>query len=396
MKFRLGLFVFILVLCMTTVGFTQPGGLSLNLYGSGARAAGMGYAFTGVADDATAISWNPAGLTQLMSMEASVVGKFSFGSLSTDYSEFNPTTEIGSSFNLNFASFVMPFKAGNFNLVGGVAYRRIFNFTEKQTIKIDDNIQGIDVVSEMVNDNKGGVDAISPALGFQINDMISVGATFNILMGSTDYKYKEYLEVGGFVYSDIEGDYSEDYSGTAIDLGVLIKPSPQFSLGAAFKLPYTLTVEEDGDEVDVDIPMFMDFGAAFRASDNLTIAADYRLRPLDKIEVEGESVYEDVDITGNSFHVGLEYLMQAGQNPMPIRLGYFTFPTTQFDVNDDQVTFNGVSAGLGLLMGNFILDGAFEWVFGSFPGDTENGDDVNYSYNDFRVTVGAVIHLGGN
>ncbi len=98
----------------------------------------MGYAFTGLADDATAISWNPAGLTQLMSMEASVIGKLGFGSLSTDYSEFNPETEVGSSFNLNFASFVIPFKLSDFNLVGGIAYRRIYNLTEKMTMTIDE------------------------------------------------------------------------------------------------------------------------------------------------------------------------------------------------------------------------------------------------------------------
>ena len=33
--------------------------------GSGARAAGIGSAFVAVADDATAASWNPAGLVQL-------------------------------------------------------------------------------------------------------------------------------------------------------------------------------------------------------------------------------------------------------------------------------------------------------------------------------------------
>lgn len=38
---------------------------SPNPVGSGARAIGMGGAFIGIADDATAASWNPAGLIQL-------------------------------------------------------------------------------------------------------------------------------------------------------------------------------------------------------------------------------------------------------------------------------------------------------------------------------------------
>ena len=50
--------------------------VNFNLTGAGARAAGMGGAFIGVADDATAIVWNPAGLTQLHHPEASVVTRF--------------------------------------------------------------------------------------------------------------------------------------------------------------------------------------------------------------------------------------------------------------------------------------------------------------------------------
>lgn len=51
--------------------------------GMGARAAGMGEAFTAVANDATAVFWNPGGLGQLSSFHASVmydrVGEGDFG-----------------------------------------------------------------------------------------------------------------------------------------------------------------------------------------------------------------------------------------------------------------------------------------------------------------------------
>jgi len=43
--------------------------------GSGARALGMGGAFIAIADDATAASWNPAGLFQLKKPEISFVEK---------------------------------------------------------------------------------------------------------------------------------------------------------------------------------------------------------------------------------------------------------------------------------------------------------------------------------
>ena len=49
---------------------------SPNPVGSGARAVGMGGAFIGIADDATAASWNPAGLIQMETPEMSVVGGY--------------------------------------------------------------------------------------------------------------------------------------------------------------------------------------------------------------------------------------------------------------------------------------------------------------------------------
>ena len=42
--------------------------------GAGARALGMGGAFLARADDATAASWNPAGLSYLLRPEVSLVG----------------------------------------------------------------------------------------------------------------------------------------------------------------------------------------------------------------------------------------------------------------------------------------------------------------------------------
>ena len=50
----------------------------LNLSGAGARAEGLGQAFTSIADDATALVWNPGGLTTLQKPEASVVTKVLF------------------------------------------------------------------------------------------------------------------------------------------------------------------------------------------------------------------------------------------------------------------------------------------------------------------------------
>jgi hypothetical protein len=386
----------------------------ITLNGNGARAAGMGYAFTGVADDATAIAWNPAGLTQLYSMEASLIGRFGFGFLSTNYTDFNPEVKIGSKFQLNFVSFAMPFNVGEFNVVGGLAYRRMFDFTKDVTITIDEQIMGERIFMESISDNAGGVNAIAPALGVQLNDMFSLGATINILTGSTDYSSSYEEEIFG-VNQSYESSYTESYSGVAVDIGALVKPNPKFSIGASLKLPYTLgtEVDEEGEtsNVDVEMPFMFDLGIAWRASDKVTLAADYKHRPIADIIIKSEYDGEtneykpfskadnqdlNDDLSGTSFHAGMEYLAQSGDNVMPLRLGVFTQPTTTTDVNGDQISFLGLAAGMGIVLNNIVLDGSFEWIIGSYVGDTEGDtdDDVTYTSNEFRITIGAVLHLG--
>ena len=362
------------------------------LNGSGARAAGMGNAFTGVADDATAISWNSAGLAQLYSAEASVIARFGFGSMSTDYQDINFDITTGSSFQLNFASLVFPFSVGDLNVVGGIAYRRVLDFT--QDFEINAELSGFEQMIK--TENSGGIDAISPAIGVQLNEMISAGATVNIMTGSTDYK----TEMSGDLGDDLS-ESKEEYSGVGIDIGVLVKPSPQFQIGANLNLPQTLTIKESNGfehEYKLNIPFFFSIGAAFRASDNLTIAADYRSRAWSNATVEFEGGEEEdlTDQNANSIHVGMEYLAQAGKSVVPLRLGFYTLPTPGVDDNDDQIIFSGITAGIGVILGSVILDGSFEYIFGSYVGDTEDERNVDYTVSDFRVTIGGTIHFGKN
>jgi long-subunit fatty acid transport protein len=386
------LFVLIVSLCLVAqVAIAQESQMFV-LNGSGARAAGMGNAFTGVADDATAISWNSAGLTQLYSPEASVYARFGFGSMSTDYQEINYDRTTGSSFQLNFASLVFPFSVGDLNVVGGIAYRRVLDFT--QDIEETLEINGFKQISK--TDNSGGIDAISPSIGVQLNEMISAGATVNIMTGSTDYMQEE---SGDFA----EGTYEskEEYSGVGIDIGVLVKPSPTFQIGANLNLPQTLTIKQSNEyehEFKLKIPFFFSIGAAFRASDNLTIAADYRSRAWSnaKVEFEGGEEEEFTDQNANSFHVGMEYLAQAGKSVVPLRIGFYTLPTPGVDENEDQITFSGITAGIGVILGTVILDGSFEYIFGSYVGGEENDSSVDYTVSDFRITVGGTVHFGKN
>ena len=112
--------------------FTAPTIFSAPLpSGSGARALGVSGAFTAVADDATAASWNPAGLTQLERPEFSFVYR-----LKQDRNRHwsgNSDYRVGEDdyydHALNYMSAVMPFRLFGRNAVFSLNFQEVYDFT---------------------------------------------------------------------------------------------------------------------------------------------------------------------------------------------------------------------------------------------------------------------------
>jgi len=101
----------------------------------GTRSAGMGNAFIGLADDATALYWNPAGLGQLRMSEFSL-GLSNMG-MSNDASMFGVTTAGDNSgtvlTNLNFAV-PFPVVRGSFVLAAG--YNRLLDYNGAMQVDV--------------------------------------------------------------------------------------------------------------------------------------------------------------------------------------------------------------------------------------------------------------------
>ena len=102
----------------------------------------MGGAFTAIADDATAASFNPAGLAQLLVPEISVVGSYSrMEDAYTGFASFGdevPSLTFGDATidhakgDLNFLSFTVPFR---------LAHRR-WAFQASQHKRVDFGYEG--------------------------------------------------------------------------------------------------------------------------------------------------------------------------------------------------------------------------------------------------------------
>ncbi|MBC8182327.1 hypothetical protein H8E88_14590 [candidate division KSB1 bacterium] len=379
MKLKL-VILLVIILSLTQIVFSQSiSFFNPNTIGAGARARGMGGAFIGVADDATAASWNPAGLVRLETAEASVVGLFESYTPETDVPDFDADPYKSSHFGLNFISVAIPLSLGERNLVAAVAYQKVTDAYSKYD---GDNA---------LQETTGGINAITPSIGIQLTNSISLGASVNILTGAENLSYEDKT---GYYQSY---DYTTDLSGTNFSIGGLFDFN-QFRLGVVFKTPFGLKIEDSDRSWDLtfNIPQMLGFGASFAPTEQLTIAADYEMRKYSDAEYEanetGETMSADwLDV--NQVRVGAEYLLMTGENVLPLRVGFATTPLPFEDDNGDQLVGSNITAGIGIIMGAINLDLGMEYNSYSYE-FTGGGETYNYSDNYLRFIISGVFHFG--
>lgn len=193
--------------------------------GSGARALGLAGAFTAVADDATAASWNPGGLTQLERPEASLVYRSSreHDTHRVDSQTMRVGSDSYDSYGLNYFSGVLPFEVAKRNFVVSINYQEAYDFAQRFTADFTDRssrrvtdasqatasssftetyvlgngevfltsdittetIRTLDqaLASEMLTaldfEQQGLIDAVTPAVAVELTPKLSVGGSLN-------------------------------------------------------------------------------------------------------------------------------------------------------------------------------------------------------------------------
>src|ERR1051325_741534 len=104
-----GAFLFlVMALISTPLSTTYAGGATggqpdeFMSYGAGARSLAMGAAFVGVADDASATYWNPAGLSQITRKELTLLKATLFADTTYDFYSFvKPSRKGGSAWGVS-------------------------------------------------------------------------------------------------------------------------------------------------------------------------------------------------------------------------------------------------------------------------------------------------------
>ena len=376
-----GLLVLFLV-TIFSVSSLFANGLSLNSIGP--RALGMGGAMVGLADDPTAIYWNPAGLAgQNSSIYICGTDVIPYGTYKIDAYNLEAKTKTNNYLSPNlFANYSLgklAFGLGVFVPAGlGAEYN-------------GDDLALLTHGTSLKWKSKIGVIDIAPSIAYKINDMLSLGLAANIFYGMFDldkpYKANDTTYV----------QYTESSTGLGygVTLGALCKLSDaiQFGLSVRTKVnvdmsgdatnpavaAYQLPTESKFDR-EVAWPLWAGFGIAVKPMDNLTITADAQYSQWSKSEdtfvtkfkneywiqagIEKDTLYlEWEDCT--QIRIGLEY---KASDKLKLRAGYYYDPAPAPDktltILFPSSTNNVITAGVGFCAGKFDVDFGLEYLMG--------------------------------
>jgi hypothetical protein len=406
-----------------------PGQQNLTL-GSGARAYGMGGAFLARADDATAASWNPAGLSYLRAPELSLVGVYN--SFTTAEGVVNDSLN-GSS--VDFAAFTWPLGAGEVRGAVQLSYQRALSFdgtrhveqynsdggapTGTQIIRIDDGV------------SDGGFDVVALGTGLRLSRHVRAGLTANRWFNGYGQTLERHLFHLPTNRPRRHFDLDFRPSGWSFNLGLIVSPIETLNVAAVYKTPFTATVSLDrarrdyfGDpdqpdeitsnafssnSVRLDFPSSFGFGLSWRARETLTLSADYtrsnwsdarirdyfdvRFTPptdaqgnpgqppppvffselqyptLNAVPGPGASGSPGLGLAqqdAEQLRAGAEWVLIKGGLKIPVRAGYFNDRQIKGTPSGGTVRYDGLTAGTGLIIGALQLDLAWVYEFGEY------------------------------
>ena len=428
---------------------------SPSVVGSGARALGMGGAFIAVADDATAASWNPGGLPQLERPEVSLV--YSYNLLRESFGcgqqlDHHGTDEVDFG-SLNYLSVVYPFRrtlAGR-NVVVSLNYQRKLDFDRD----LDFTYRVMDMLVQSSGNSfykqRGSLGALSPAIGFEITNRLSLGIAVNIwnqsLIPSNEWEEKtstDFWTTFGNVLTPgrlVQEERYENFEGINYTFGLLYKPTSRLSLGAVYHTKFAADVDYTLKTIQlvppssavikqdrrIEFPSAWGIGVAYRfPNDKLTLSLDVTRRNWDEfVEIERHPFFfagrRISPITGlEKWHspakptytvrLGAEYVFVNPNKPkqkyLPsFRCGAFYDPAPSGGrrvnflglgpVTGEPDDFWGVTVGAGLLVKNRVnIDFAYQYRWGDdVRKDTFAMWDIDGEVDQHEFYLSTVIYF---
>jgi len=355
--------------------------------GLGARAMGLAGAYIAVADDATALLYNPAGLAQMRRIEVafglrhqhdrSTHGMFGVEAEAT-------TRRTG----LDHLAFAYPFPTYRGSLVTGIGLFRVRS-NDLDVERHDRVVDGSQVLADnlFLRQQDGGVWRLVGGFGVDVAEPLSFGASLSYWRGALEddqfVSIQQQTSSGTLDYTD-RLTTSATLDGISLDVGLLGYVADAGRLAFVIHSPAWMRVSGDGEKVRSWRLASMDTVTSLFIDDHprlpwaASAGGSFALRPL---LLSGElryTAWEELDVdelarlpgqpsdykSKLGVRAGVELLVPG--TPMRLRGGY-AFDPLVYDLflgNPARVVRDRhvLAAGAGLLVaGSFALDAAFTW-----------------------------------
>jgi long-chain fatty acid transport protein len=386
-----------------------------NLNGLGSRAQGMGGAYVSLADDFSAIFWNPAGAagftrpvfgfyaTDLIPLDT-----HRFESLIPEDPYIDAKTKTSHHVGM-LAGFYLP--VGSRLVLGlGVGTPALYG-----TKWNGDDFAALSDGTSFIWMSKVGVLSLSPMAAVKLGRAVSLGAAVNFDHGI--FNLKKPGGQAGIIFEPIDlGQYEETMGGWSVSatVGLLVKPVKDLSLGLTVRTPSTmsfkgsallsyLSVYDLADTSDLERkmprPMWVAGGVSYRPFKRLLLSADVHWTQWSKLDELTTTYLEPdwVDLgVGNlvghlildwrdttQIRFGAEYTLNG---TTVLRAGYYHDPApgpeSTLTVLLPTHTFEAFSIGVGKSLGDVQIDLGLEYLAGDtrtnalpffYPGLTMGG-----------------------
>jgi len=379
----------------------------------GAKAAGMGTAFVGLADDPSAIMHNPAGLTQLK-------GTNTYGGVTAVIPSTEYISPSGASEDTDFKVFFPPhfYISSDFDMENVVLGLGVFS-----PFGIGGRYWSEDGLTRYIStESTVTTISVNPTVAWKVTPKLSVG--FGIYYLHSFNTAEKMLDQSVFGASDGKFSLDADGGGWGYNLGILVAPFEKLHFGFAFRSK--ASVDQKGDveieniapalqplfggaqfktdvETGVTFPEIVSFGFACKPTARLTLTSDvewvrwsrFNQQIIDfKNEVPAVGLSDIlVDFDWNDqwlIKFGLEYYLTES---IALRTGYAFVETpvperTLSPANPDGDGHN-FSIGFGYKFGKWVVDGFY--TIEIFKNRDVNNDILSGEYKNIAHFIGFSI-----
>jgi long-chain fatty acid transport protein len=374
----------------------------LNLNALGPRAVAMGGAFVGLADDFSAVFWNPAGLANIDKKYIAFYG-------------FDVIPDMSYSLETPIPGLQADAKSVTKHYLGGFAgyYQPISeNITAGLAVYSPSGLgiewDGADLAG--ITGGNSNIEwksmffliTIAPTMSFKVNDMFMLGFALNVNYGSFEMQRwagSTLIPVPPYTLDFGQQNLKLTGWGYGATLGVLVKPSDMFSLGLTVRTPSKIGFSGDleienldqlgaligapisstsGAETDLTMPLWICGGIAVKPMEKLTLTFDLHWTQWSKIDEVALDIEDatwglilDEEDTKLAFRwedklqirFGAEY--QISPN-FALRAGYYNDPGPAPDETRNILLpisdFTAITSGFGYNVNGIIID--FEYIWG--------------------------------